>query len=203
MIHHDTSMYGGPLSSFVFPHFPGTCGRQKARHNTFRWISFHWAMNSYDYGNWQTTTRCCRWQSLQCSKSSKERCQLAVAAEALATSPWQNSTSMFANQPTENKYLNYLNRYLLETKKTVWLDCHIPLHIAPVVLHLAVLGPRCCDEGVFARLELVALHLIEESQHLVTFVTYVTNDNQLSARVATGQTMESHSLTNNWHTGHS
>ena len=117
MIHHDTSMYGGPLSSFVFPHFPGTCGRQKARHNTFRWISFHWAMNSYDYGNWQTTTRCCRWQSLQCSKSSKERCQLAVAAEALATSPWQNSTSMFANQPTENKYLNYLNRYLLETKK--------------------------------------------------------------------------------------
>ena len=68
--------------------------------------------------------------------------------------------------------------------------------------HLAVLGPRCCDESVFARLELVALHLIEESQHLVTFVTFVTsvtNDNQLSARVATGQTMERHSLTNNWH----
>jgi hypothetical protein len=106
----------------------------------------------------------------------------------------------FANQPTENKYLKTV---LARNQKTVWLDCHIPLHIAPVVPHLAVLGPRSCDESVFARLELVALHLIEESQHLVTFVTYVTNDNQLSARVATGQTMESHSLTNNWHTGHS
>ena len=99
---------------------------------------------------------------------------------------------------------------LTRNQKTVWSDCHIPLPVVPVVPvvpHLAVLGPRCCDETVFAGLEIVALHLIEESQHL-TSSNELLMTNQLSdlsaACVATGQwkATDKATHTNNWRSGH-
>ena len=119
-----------------------------------------------------TTTRRCRWQSLQCSKSSKERCQLVVAAEALATLLWMQSfTSMFAEFSLLKVQVIAI---FLHIPSYSFIFLHIPSYsftltlcrFVPQLYSVAVLGSRCCDESVFARLEIVALHLIEESQHL-------------------------------------